>query len=1044
MEGTSFAAGANGKIAIGAVQTPMTPVAGFLMANTTVNGTDVPLTCVNGMRVASEGSSAYNATRTFLDAESWPRCYEITAATPEGMHLWAFSSTDAEGTRFPTKDGRILFVPEKGKVTNVGAVFAQKVYYVDDVSGSDNDFDGLSADVDGSTGPFATIQKAIDTAGGGVYTVIYVAPGMYSKGSSEFASGVLPRCRVCAPFSSCRLRIVATGAAEDTVIAGAADTTSDTRDEYGNGPEAIRCVRFHSGSTCCLQGFTVTGGHTDSSTHTSTTTWRSGGAFMSENKSSWIMDCIVSNNYSAVSAAAMFWGSAARCRFIDNYAYSSAYFAFYTSRLSGCTLESTSDVTGYRSTLRTDVTTVNCSSYSPVPERLFMTGAHQYMFNNLICNNTAFGGSAGALCASGNVLDGTAYTDAGINTSGTAYINGSAYYVNAPNGDLRISTGSAAIGAGTAWTELASGERLNVNVAWTNYYALLQHDFNGNGPCFVNGNPTAGAYQKPAKYLVLAPVNRASGFSVSVPGTNMVDFGESLTISAADGKRKVLGLEVNGEFTEALSYTVVAPASIDKGLTTVNILANTNWYVDAVNGIAGRAGWTEETAVHTLSNAMELAESGDVVVALPGTYAEGSMLQDNVAISGSTPTLRSRVVVPAGVSLVSRDGAEATVIKGVHAATSTGLGDGSMRCVYLQEGAQLAGFTVTGGATLAAPSAANDNNSGAGIFCAAEPSTSYSSLKTRVEDCIISNNVANAGGGGAYRGCVVLRCRFFNNGSCNEGGALANCCAYACIFDYNYGTYGVSQPYDIRGCTFGAHTMAWGKTGSKCALRIDPTSAIWNVRNCLFLGGARCPVRHIYNCIVPSEGFIYTDRSSSNWVDIVVADVEVDEKYAPAYDSAAANAANMSYVTALELAGDVFGNPRRSNGGLDMGAVEKDWRPRYAADLGRRVSVTEASWDVTETASKGVEIPDGASLTAEWAFGAAPRRGNPAIRFTVGAGATLTLVRSGRDPLVFGPGAGEYRFADMDELETFAFSASGGSVELLGFDRNVSFVMTIR
>ena len=639
---------------------------------------------------------------------------------------------------------------------------------------------------------------------------------------------------------------------------------------------------------------------------------------MSENKSCWIMDCIVSNNYSAVSAAAMYWGSAARCRFIDNYAYSSAYFAFYTSRLSGCTLESTSDVAGYRSTLRTDVTAVNCSSCSPVPERLFSTGAHQYLFNNLICNNTAFGGSASALCASGNVLDGTSYTDAGINTRGTAYINGGAYYVDASNGDLRISSGSAAIGAGTAWTELASGERLNVNVAWTNYYALIQHDFDGNGLSFTDGNPTAGAYQKPAKYLVLAPVNRTSGFSVSAPVTNMVDFGESITISAADGNRKVLGLEVNGEFTEALSYTVVAPSSIDKGLTTVKILANTNWYVDAENGIDGRAGWTEEAAVHTLSNAMELAESGDAVVALPGTYAEGSMLQTNVAISGSTPTLRSRVVVPEDVSLVSRDGAEVTVIKGVHANTTTGHGEGSMRCVYLQRGARLSGFTVTGGATLDAASSANDNNSGAGIFCAEGASWSPT---TRVADCIISNNVSHAGGGGAYRGCVVLRCRFFNNGSRNEGGALANCCTYACIFDNNYGTYGVSQPYDIRGCTFGKNTKNWAKNDSRCALRIDPVESVWNVRNCLFLGGAKCPVKYIYNCIVPSDDFIYTTRAASNWVDIVVAEVAVDGKYAPAYDSAAANAANMSYVTALELEGDVYGNPRRSNGGLDVGVI---------------------------------------------------------------------------------------------------------------------------
>ena len=1040
MEGTAFEPDGNGKIAVGAVQTSMTPVAGFATGNTEINGVNTPCTCINGLKGKSTGTTARYATRTFLDANSWPRCYEITAQLPEGKHLWAFSSDDAEGYRFPTKDGRILFVPEKGKVITVSAVVASKVYYVDDVNGNDDDYDGLSAVVDGLAGPFATIQKAIETIGGGSFANIYVAPGLYNKGVREWGADIKPLCRVKVPFASCRLRIVATGSADETIIAGEADTTSESRDSYGNGPEAVRCVRFHSGSACCLQGFTLTGGHTDSTAHTNTVSWRGGGAFISETKSCWLMDCIVSNNFAAASGAAMYGGSAARCRFVNNRTKDTSSVAFFSSvRLSGCTIK-TGGAAG-DCAMATDTKAVNCSSYGSADAKIFNTGAHGYLFNNIVCNNAAMTNNASAKCAAGNILDGTVYADKGVNSKGPSYEYGSAYYVDAPNGDLRISTGSAALGAGTAWTGLASGERLNVNVAWTNYYALIQHDFDGNGPIFTDGNPTAGAYQKPSKYLVLASVDNPNGISLDVAGTNMVDFGESFTVSASDGKRKVVGFEADGEFVEASSITVSAPDAAAFGSTAVRFIANTNWYVDAANGIDGRAGWTEETAVQTLSNAMELAESGDVVVALPGTYAEGSMLQDNVAISGSTPTLRSRVVVPGGVSLVSRDGAETTIIKGEHANTTTGHGEGSMRCVYLQKGARLAGFTVTGGATLASSSAANDNNSGAGIFCAAD--STYSPT-TWVTDCIISNNVSNAGGGGAYRGCGVLRCRFFDNGSNHEGGALANCCAYACIFDYNYGTYGVSQPYDIRGCTFGAHTKGWGKTGSKCALRTDPTSAIWNVRNCLFLGGARCPVRHIYNCIVPSEGFIYTGRSSSNWVDIVVADVEVDEKYAPAYDSAAANAANMDYVTELELEGDAYGNPRRSNGGLDVGAVEKDWRPRYAADLGRRVSVTEASWDVTETVSKGVEIPDGASLTAEWAFGATPRRGNPAIRFTVGTGATLTIVRAGRDPLVFGPGAGEYRFADMDELETFAFSASGGNVELLGFDRNVSFIMTLR
>jgi len=340
MEGTAFEPDGSGKIAVGAVQTPMTPVAGFELGTTTISSTATPCTCVNGMRSKTPSSGSTYATRTFLDADSWPRCYEITAQLPEGKHLWSFSSKDAEGNRFPTKDGRILFVPEKGRLTTVAAVMASKVYYVDDENGNDDDYDGLSAVVDGSTGPFATIQKAIDTAGGGSYTVIYVAPGLYNKGVCEWGADIKPLCRVKVPFASCKLRIVATGSADETIIAGEADTTSESRDSYGNGPEAVRCIRFHSGSVCCLQGFTLTGGHTDSTEHTNTVSWRGGGAFISETKSCWLMDCIVSNNFAAASGAAMYGGSAARCRFVNNRTKDTSSVAFFSSvRLSGCTIK---------------------------------------------------------------------------------------------------------------------------------------------------------------------------------------------------------------------------------------------------------------------------------------------------------------------------------------------------------------------------------------------------------------------------------------------------------------------------------------------------------------------------------------------------------------------------------------------------------------------------------------------------------------------------------------------------------------------------------
>ena len=1058
MEGTAFVANESGKIHVGAVQTSMKPVAGFAVGNTQ----DHPYTYVDGLRGASDDKASYYGTYTFLDESQWPHCYEITASLPVGKHLWGFQigSDYKSDIRFPTKDGRILFVPRISAFETVRAVFSDKEFYVDATTGNDGEYDGLSSIVNGATGPFATIQKAIDTVQGladaktGQFNaVIYVAPGTYNKGETEFSSGVLPKCRVVVKKSNCRVRIVSTGTAEETIIMGASDESSDNAlvDSYGNGPNAVRCVRFQSAAVGCLQGFTLTGGHTDSSAHSDTVSWRGGGAFISETKNCYLMDCIVTNNYSSASGAAMYGGTAVRCRFEDNHTLASDTSVFHNGvRLVGCQLYA-NDANFGQKMLRAvnDVMAINCSSFSTVPSQIFPEAAHHYLFNNIIVNNTGIGGNSSASCASGNVLDGTVYTDKGINVSGVSYENGNAYYVNGAGGDLRIASGSDAIGSGTAWTELATGKRMEVGAAWTNYYSILQHDFNGNGLFFVNGNPTAGAYQKPAKYLVLAPVNRPGDVAVSVPVTNMLDFGESVTVTVSDGKRKVIGLEVNGVFSEDSSFVVRAPDSLSVDITTVKVVANTNWYVDANNGVDSNKAWTEDVPIKTLAKVMEKAEAGDVVVAFPGTYSEGSMIQTDTVIK-DTPSLRSRVVVPAGVSLVSRDGAESAIIKGEHHAVDSAIGDNAMRCVYLHKGARLSGFTVTGGATFDDNgNLLSDNNSGAGIFCAEAPMGSKGSAlpNTIVSDCIVSNNVAKNGGGGAYRGCCVIRCRFFDNGSEKEGGALADCCVYDSVFDRNYGARGMSNPREVRGCTFGSGTMNWGKTSARYALYSEPGSAVWPIYNCLFLGGARCPVKHVYNCIAPSHSdgdFIYSSKDGYVHDNITVAKVETDARYTPAYDSAAANEANMEYVRDFELDGDVYGNPRRSNGGMDIGAVETDWRPRYAATLGGRISVPEISWEAVETSTPGVMLNEGNSMTVEWPFGASLRRARGVVKFCVAEGAMLKVVRNGSEIASYASGFGEMRIADVSELEKLAFFAEGGAVELLGFNRHTPFTFVIR
>lgn len=419
------------------------------------------------------------------------------------------------------------------------------------------------------------------------------------------------------------------------------------------------------------------------------------------------------------------------------------------------------------------------------------------------------------------------------------------------------------------------------------------------------------------------------------------------------------------------------------------------------------------------------------------------MLQETAKSGVEAPLLPSRVVIPGGVTLRSRDGAEATVIEGV---TPSGtFGDTAVRCVYLLPGATIRGFTVTRGSTRNfASSGSGDNYTAGGIFCAEDPKDSVEPTLWAY-DCIISNNCARTGAGGADVGGGFVRCRFFDN-RCQggHGGCSLASRLYECIFDRNRGTSACNRPYRTYGCTFGANNRNWGGASLAPAMANDPSSsvALWPVCNSLFLGGAKCAIRCVRNCIVPSEDFLTSAYATYERTDVTPAVVEVDDRYDPGYVSAAANAAKAEYIMSKELEGDVYGNPRRSNGGMDIGAVETDWRPRYAADLGRRVTVTSADWTVVEGESGTVRLPDGATLSAEWRIRSLTA--TPSVRFTVAEGATLTVVRAGCDPAVFGPGDGEFKLDDPQPLESLSFVADGGTVELASMRSNSGLQLILR
>ncbi|MBR3922167.1 MAG: hypothetical protein IKJ45_03585, partial [Kiritimatiellae bacterium] len=89
-------------------------------------------------------------------------------------------------------------------------------------------------------------------------------------------------------------------------------------------------------------------------------------------------------------------------------------------------------------------------------------------------------------------------------------------------------------------------------------------------------------------------------------------------------------------------------------------------------------------------------------------------------------------------------------------------------------------------------------------------------------------------------------------------------------------------------------------------------------------------------------------------------------------------------------------------------------------------------------------LHDGNSMSVEWPFGASFRRARGVVKFCVAEGAVLKVVRNGSQVASFGSGLGEMRIAGVSEMERLMFLAEGGSVEILGFNRQTPFAFIVR
>ena len=497
---------------------------------------------------------------------------------------------------------------------------------------------------------------------------------------------------------------------------------------------------------------------------------------------------------------------------------------------------------------------------------------------------------------------------------------------------------------------------------------------------------------------------------------------------------KYAGGDVNGK---RLVFTDGKPMS-----GACHTTATVDLYVDGTTGNDGNDGKTPTSAKKTIAAALAGGVPSDAVGATvhvaAGTYKEGS----------ATPSgwdIAARALVPAGVTLEGA-GAETTFIVGARATTgadSFGRGNDAVHCVYLNPGATVKGFTLTGGAT---KSGFSDNNAvktdyhGAGACGAAMDAAGVAA--SRVEDCIVSNCVAACGGAGygvTFVRSRLIKCRAVR-GSATEKCGLENTIVDEMDSDSGAGIC-VNNSFPIVNATIGPNIRKDGGTGA--ALYYQSTSAgglpEFGVVNTVILGSVTF-VTAMTNCVSTSA---IASAPRVNCRQCTAAEIALDDKYRPDRATSVLVDQGLADVDCGET--DVYGGQRVYNAAIDIGAVEANWCDKYAADISgkRRLAVTAASPDVVESAGI-VTLPEGTTLDAQWT-----NEGTRSLRYTVqlrlAADSSATVTLNG-EPLASYSAAGTYdlEFDNANAVNDLAFTCTSGTAEILSSQCERGVILILR
>lgn len=992
--------------AAGAYQTVVTPEGGC-----TSFGDDVTLV---------DGYARWNASANYAWAETWPKQWCITSRDQEASPLSCVSDSLAKvvgsstwylGKRFAGLDGQIWVTAapagtNRTYTAEVGEVFR----YVDPENGNDAWNGEAATRGAGNVGPWRTLQNAVTNANnsGSKRTIVYCAEGTYAEGSSG-------SCRV--KVDKGRYHFVGLKGAEKTFIVGEAGANAN-----GTGDGAMFCVDNQCNDTG-FTGFTFTGGHAPTDQDKATIT--------SEKYGIGVTDSVFSNNVTWAGKYLMRGQiTLERCLITGNSGillYGQHYSSEYLVPVVAIGCRIIGNASSGDNTLVNRARLVNCTIVDGdgTASRNYVNGSLVKMSNCILSGLSV--GTLGGM--SGCLLDNC--TGSGTGTIGPAYLVD----------DLRPFSGSAAFGAA-----VLGGEE---------FWRFVGGDGDGLPVCRAGAPTVAGAYTVPVANGVVISDPSALVASVEpvAEGRYLVPDGGSILLSANEAsKRPVVGVAMNGVTNLFESATHGVTLTYDEvtaqgGVTVKPVFGNV-WYVNAGEDNAGwepgsdeQSGFAKFAPLFTLRAAAKKAQAGDVILAAPGCYSNGTMKAE--IPDSAANAVQSRVEVAPHVTLRSAEGAARTFIVGAPdpdaEEDAVGCGANAVRCVFLGQYASVEGFTLTDGHSLA-----NKDNGWSRQGAAVARNSNSGMGPAQVVDCVISNCT---GWVGLIYAVDVIRCQIVNN--------LARI-AYIVSSSQLYNTLVarnrmMNKKADGSWATGDSAYMVTSCSGSNITFLNDNVSDNPSMTGSFFEGKSICNsildlnTGGTYtNCIIkvmPGGMCVNCWRFNDETCKLV------NHRPVIGLSHAVDRGSNAVYPAAKAGDTDLDGKLRIMNGAIDIGAFEADWRPNYSARLGRNVTVTDVSAACVTNTAGGVSLGSDGTLALDWALGGQDGQ----VIFDVTGSGTLTVSRNGAVEATFDsssdPKSYDFRPEDASVQHlVFSFTSDDGtgSAAILRCKRRLGLLLIVR